>query len=71
MFTGATHSKRDRNLLLFCLSGLVLLLLFLLPLFPHPPRPAGGEFSLHFFENVTTIKATMVLMITVVKGRSI
>lgn len=66
------HRSDTVQTLLFSLSHLVLYLLFLLPLFPHPPlqphllNKGKGKFYLHFFENVITIIMMIVLMIIIV-----
>ena len=56
-------------LLLFSLSHLALFLLFLLPLFPHPPllpcllNEGTGKFYLHFLKNVITIIIMMMMVL--------
>lgn len=67
------HRSDTVQTLLFSLSHLVLYLLFLLPLFPHPPlkphllNKGKGKFYLHFFENVIIIIIIiMIVLMTII-----
>lgn len=64
MCTGATHFKTGQKSSLFSFWSCALVAL--LTAIVSPSSLTSGEIYLHFFENVTTIMATVVLMIAVV-----